>query len=303
MLANSSSASTAPPALAPTAETEVAVGGRGVNLTLQRYLQAFRTPKGIFAASMIGVLTAVAFLAPVIFPGGYDLQTRTALLPISAAHPFGTDEIGRDILVRSIYGLRTDLTLVYIALPITLAIGTLLGLIGFVSGLLGTAVQRVLDLIVGFPSLILGISVVLVLGPGWPALLISIVVIGLPTFGRLARSSLLSLQQREFVIAARTLGIGRFTIMLRHILPNALDAIIVQGALFVVHAIFLESSLSIVGLGIQPPQPSLGTLLNSGMRYITQSPTYIVGPILILLLLALAFSLLADALNQTVNRA
>jgi peptide/nickel transport system permease protein len=288
--------------VAPAAVADTPAGPR-INLTLYRYLQAFRTPKGIFAAAAIALLTAAAFLAPVIFPGGYDLQSRSALLPISGAHPFGTDEIGRDILVRSLYGLRTDLTLVYVALPITMAIGTLLGLIGFVSPLLGTAVQRVLDLIVGFPSLILGISVVLVLGPGWPALLTSICIIGLPTFGRLARSSLLSLQLREFVIAARTLGISRWTVMVRHILPNALDSIIVVGALFVVHAIFLESGLSIVGLGIQPPEPSLGTLLNSGMRYINQSPTYIVGPVLILLLLALAFSLLTDALNQTVNRA
>ena len=143
---------------------------------------------------------------------------------------------------------------------------------------------------------------VLVLGAGFESLLVSIIIIGLPTFGRLARASLLAQQQREYVIAARTLGISRPRIMVRHILPNALDAIIVQGAVFVVHAIFFEASLSIVGLGIQPPAPSLGSLLNVGMQYITQSSTYILGPTIILLLLAFALSLLTDALNETVNR-
>ncbi|BCW05923.1 ABC transporter permease [Arthrobacter sp. NtRootA1] len=275
---------------------------RRFNLTASRYLQAFRQPKGIFAATVIVVLTTAAFLAPAVFPGGYDQQGRDALLPMSPEHLFGTDELGRDILVRSLFGLRTDLTLVYIAAPITMAVGTLLGLIGFVSKTTGTLIQRILDVIVGFPGLVLGICVVLVLGTGFPALLISIVVIGLPTFGRLARAALLSQQQREYVTAARTLGISRSTIVVRHLLPNAVDAIIVQGAVFIVHAVFLEASLSIVGLGIQPPQPSLGALLNTGMRYITQSPTYILGPIIILLLLAFAFSLLTDALNETVNR-
>lgn len=277
--------------------------GRPFSVTLSRYLQAFRTPKGTLAGVIIVVLTVIAILAPFIFPGGYDVQSRFALQPPAAAHPFGTDEIGRDILVRSVYGLRTDLSLVYLALPLAMVIGTLIGLIGFVSPLAGMVVQRLIAVILGFPGLILGISIVLVLGAGWTALLVAMIILGLPAFGRLARSSLLSLQQREYVIAAQTLGVGRMTIMLRHILPNALDAIIVQGALFVVYAIFLESSLSIVGLGIQPPEPSLGSLLNLGMRYIQQSPTYILGPIGVLLLLALGFSMLADALNRTVNRA
>jgi peptide/nickel transport system permease protein len=175
-------------------------------------------------------------------------------------------------------------------------------LLGAISARLGVWVQRALDIIVGFPGLILGICVVLVMGAGYNALLVAIVIAGLPSFGRLARATLLTQQQREYVIAARTLGVGKWQIMVRHILPNAVDPIIVQGAVFVVAAIFIEAALSIVGLGLQPPQPSLGILLNVGMRYITRAPFYILGPTLILLFVALAFSLLADALNQTVNR-
>lgn len=273
-----------------------------LGLTARRYLGAFRTPRGITASALIVVLTLLGFLAPVLFPGGYDLQTDDTLKGITGAHVFGTDELGRDLFIRAIYGLRTDLALVYIAVPITMVVGTLVGLLGAVSRPLGTLTQRVLDIIIGFPSLILGISVVLVLGTGFTGLLVSIIIIGLPTFGRLARQTMLAQQQREYVTAARTLGISRWKVMLRHILPNTVDPIIVQGAVFIVHAIFLEAALSIVGLGIQPPQPSLGALLDTGMRYINQSPTYILGPIVILLLVAFAFSLLTDALNGTVNR-
>jgi peptide/nickel transport system permease protein len=275
---------------------------RRLGITAQRYLGAFRTPRGVTASIFILGLTLVAFLAPVIFPAGYDVQTGRTLSAPSLNHLFGTDELGRDILIRSVYGLRTDLELVYVAVPLTMVIGTLLGLLGAVSRTAGTITQRILDIIVGFPGLILGISVVLVLGSGFSGLLLSVVIIGLPTFGRLARQTMLAQQQREYVVAARTLGIKRWTIMGRHILPNIVDPIIVQGAVFLVHAVFLEAALSIVGLGIQPPAPSLGALLNTGMRYINQSPTYIVGPIVILLLLAFGYSLLTDALNKTVNR-
>lgn len=273
-----------------------------INASLRRYVRAFQTPKGIIATALILLFTGVAFLAPVLFPDGYDSQTNDALAGVSPQHPFGTDELGRDIFVRSIFGLRTDLILVYVAGPISMLLGTFLGLLGAVSARLGSAVQRALDIIIGFPGMILGICIVIILGTGWQSLLIAIVIFGLPAFGRLARSSLLTQQQREYVIAARTLGVGRWRIMLRHILPNAADPILVQGPVFIVSSIFLEAGLSIVGLGIQPPEPSLGALLNVGMRYVTQAPTYIIGPTVLLLLVALSFSLLADALNETVNR-
>lgn len=275
---------------------------RRLNPALARYLQAFTTPKGQIGLGLVIMLSALALFAPLLFPGGYDLQSRDSLAPASWAHPFGTDELGRDIFVRSIYGLRTDLALAGIAVPISMILGTFLGLSGALSPRLGVLVQRGLDIIVGFPGLILAICVVLVVGTGWTALLIAIVIGGLPSFGRLARATLLSQQHQEYVVAARTLGVSKGRIMLRHILPNAVDPIIVQGAVFVVGAVFTEAALSIVGLGLQPPEPSLGILLNVGMRYITLSPFYILGPTLILVLLALAFSLLADALNSTVNR-
>ena len=275
---------------------------RTLNPTLQRYILALTTPKGLVAITLVIAITAIALLAPVLFPQGYDEQTRNSLAGASWAHPFGTDEIGRDLFVRSIYGLRTDLGLIYSAVPLSMAIGTILGLLGIVSRRLGEWVQRGLDVIAGFPGLILGICIVVVVGTGWLALFLAITVAGLPSFGRLARATLLAQMNREYVIAAMTLGVSKWKIMLRHILPNAAETVIAQGAVFVVAAVFIEAALSIVGLGLQPPEPSLGTLLNIGMLFVTLTPLYVLGPTAILILLALAFSLLADALNEAVNR-
>lgn len=270
---------------------------------LRRYLQAFRTPKGAIGAALLIVLVAAALLAPAIFPAGYDVQTSGSLLAPSWAHPFGTDELGRDIFTRTIYGLRTDLSIVAVAVPLGLVVGTALGMLGAISAGAGTAVQRLLDVIVGFPGIVLGVCIVVVLGPGWLSLVLAIAISSLPTFGRLSRATMLSQSQREYVTAARTLGVGRVTIVMRHILPNAIDPILVAGSVYVVYAIFIEAGLSIIGLGIQPPEPSLGSLLNNATRFINQAPTYIVGPTVVLFLLALSFSLISDALNRTVNRA
>ncbi|GAB3969798.1 ABC transporter permease [Actinoallomurus acanthiterrae] len=275
---------------------------RRLNPTLARYLSAFRTPKGMTGLAILLVLGLAALLAPVLFPGGYDRQGRTSLTGMSADHIFGVDEYGRDIFVRSVYGLRIDLSLILTAVPLCMVIGTLLGLSGAISERLGAAVQRVLDVILGFPGLILGICLVAVLRPGWSALFLTILITGLPSTGRLARGAWLSQQNREYVLAARVLGVSRWQLLLRHVLPNAMDAIVVNGAVWMVVGVYIEAGLSIVGLGVQPPTPSLGVLLNNGLRFITQSSTYIVGPALLILLLAVGFGLVSDALNEAVNR-
>ncbi|MGW0200919.1 ABC transporter permease [Nonomuraea sp. NPDC003201] len=275
---------------------------RRLNPTLARYLSAFRTPKGVIGLSILAVMSLAALLAPVLFPGGYDEQGREALTGISAGHIFGVDEFGRDIFVRSVYGLRIDLSLIFTAVPLSMAIGVLLGLSGALSEHLGSAVQRLLDVIIGFPGLILGICLVAILGPGWPALFLTILISGLPTAGRLARGAWLAQQSREYVLAARVLGVSRPQVLVRHVLPNAMDSAVVNAAVWMVVGVYIEAGLSIVGLGVQPPTPSLGVLLNNGLRFVTQSPTYIVGPALLLLLVAVGFSLVSDALNEAVNR-
>jgi len=270
--------------------------------TLQRYLSAFRTPRGVIGAVILAVLIVLAVGAPILFPGGYDQQTREALAGPSAAHLFGTDELGRDLLVRTVYGLRTDFSIIIVAVPLSMIIGTTLGLLGALSRIAGSFVQRILDIILGFPGVVLGVCIALIMGPGWAALVVAITIAGLPSFGRQARAAMLVQMNQEYVVAARTLGVGKGTILARHILPNAIDPILVGGAIFVVVAVFIEAGLSIIGLGIQPPEPSLGSLLNVGIRFIEQAPMYILGPTLVLILLSMSFSLLSDALNETVIR-
>jgi peptide/nickel transport system permease protein len=268
--------------------------------TWRRYAAAFKRPRGAAGGALLVLLILAAALAPVLFPEGYDDQSGGALAGPSAAHWLGTDELGRDILARTVFGLRTDISLLLTAVPLSAAVGTLMGLAGVIARWLGTGMQRVLDIILGFPGLILGMTVVLVVGTGWLSLFLAIFVVGLPTFGRLARGGLLVEQEREYVLAARVLGVRKRTVMLRHVLPNIVDPIVVTAAVFMVVAIFIEAGLSIVGLGIAPPVPSLGAMLNTGARYVEVHPAYIIGPGLVLLLLALAFTLLSDALNKAV---
>lgn len=272
------------------------------NASVRRYFAAFRSPRGIIGAAIVVLLVVLALLTPLLFPGGYDQQSANSLQGPGPSHLLGTDELGRELLVRTLYALRTDLSIIVVAVPLSMVIGTALGLIGFLSRLAGSVVQRVLDIILGFPGVILGICIVLIMGAGWGALVVAITVGGLPHFGRQARAAMLEQTQREYVTAARALGVGRGRILVRHILPNTVDPIIVGGAVFVVYAIFIEAGLSIIGLGIQPPNPSLGALLNVGIRFVSRAPMYVLGPTIMLILLALAFSLIADALNETVNR-
>lgn len=275
---------------------------RRLNPTLQRYVSAFRTPKGAIGATIVALMIFMAFMAPVLFPGGYDQQGSESLVGPSADHIFGIDEYGRDLFVRSMYGLRIDLSLILTAVPASAALGTLIGLSGALSERLGVLLQRVLDMILGFPGLVLGVCMVAILGPGWLPLFLTIFISGLPSAGRYARNAWLNQQSREYVVAASVLGVSRRRILARHILPHALDACVVNAAVWMVVGVYIEAGLSIVGLGIQPPTPSLGVLLNNGLRFVTESPTYVIGPALLLLLVAVAFSLLSDAFNEAVNR-
>jgi peptide/nickel transport system permease protein len=247
---------------------------------------------------LVGTIAGAAVAAPLLFPDGYDVQSPDALLGPSLTRPFGTDEVGRSVFVRTIYGVRADLSLVLIAIPIGAIVGTLFGLLGTIHPVAGNAAQRILDIVTGFPSLILGISVALVLDPGWLALLVALSIFTTPQFGRLARSTFLTQQHRDYVLAARMLGVRRRKILTRHMLPFTADAALTQCVAAAAAAIFLESSLSLVGLGIQPPRPSLGVLLNRGARYVDFQKFYVIGPALVLLLLVVGFTLVADELNE-----
>jgi len=284
------------------AEQGIEVGAEARTAKKRSRLRAvLATPKGVLGFSIVGSLGLLALLAPTIFPDGFDQQSRDALVGPSSRHLFGTDEVGRDIFVRTVYSLRTDLSLIFSAVPVAAVIGTLLGLAGVVSRRLGNATQRLFDIILGFPGLVLGITIATILNPGWWSLAITIAILSIPGFGRVARAQLLSEQESEYVLAARVLGVSRWRILSRHILPNVLEPAVVQLALAMVLGVFIESALSLVGLGIQPPSPSIGTLLNSSIRFMSVQQTYVLGPTLTLLVLALGLNLIADSLNSSLE--
>ncbi|QOL83015.1 ABC transporter permease [Pseudooceanicola spongiae] len=269
---------------------------------LRTYASAFRRPRGMLGLAILSVIVLAGLASPWLWPGGVDQQSRDSLLGMSLAHPFGTDQLGRDIFMRTIYAAKISLGISVVAVPIGMVLGTLMGLSGMISPRLGTICVSLFDLLLGFPGLILAILIVLMVGTGWLSLVLTISLLSIPQFGRLARGAFLSEQAREYVQAATLLNISKTKIMLRHILPNTLDPLVVQLGLVLINGVFIEAAISLVGLGIQPPTPSLGTLLNSGIRYIYQQPLYAAGPTVLLLLLALSFNLMADALNAATGR-
>lgn len=254
---------------------------------------------GSRVATVMAILAVVtALLAPLIAPYGANEQSAEAFAGIGAAHLLGTDELGRDILSRVIFGMRADLYLALIAIPIGAMIGIGLGLCGMLAGTLGQLAARLFDVIIGFPTIILGIAVAMVASPGLRAVAITIAVVNIPVFGRLARAGMLTQLGREYVTAARSLGATKLRILWWHILPNVRSAFLVQSAISVADAVFIEGSLSILGLGIQPPAPSLGSLVQSGLPYVTTSPLYVLAPTFAVGWIILSFSLMADALKR-----
>lgn len=264
-----------------------------------RYLAAFKTPQGIIGLSLLLAIVLIAVLGPLLLQFTPYQQSDTALSGPSGEHLLGTDELGRDILARVLAGTRIDLLICLIAVPLSAALGTLLGLIGGLSKIAGEVFQRLFDVLLGFPGIILGIAVSLVLGAGFTAIIVAIVLTTIPIFGRQARSALLAQLSRDYVTAAEVIGVPKLMVLLRHVLPNVLDAVLTLVAVIMANAVKIEGGLSVVGLGVQAPQPSLGAMISSGSTYLFQSSLYALTPVLILAFLVFAFTLISDSLNKT----
>ncbi len=252
------------------------------------------------------VIASLLVLALVVFIGlfgpqlsGYDPNDQAAerLLSPSTAHLLGTDELGRDLFTRVAVGIRVDLLVVLIAVPLALVIGSVLGMLSAAARFTDTVIQRIFDVVLAFPPLILGLAVAALLEPGLSAVLVTVVVADIPIFGRVLRTAVLEQRAREYVLAERLIGVGRLRLYLRHVLPNSVGVLIVQGGLSASLAVFLEGALSFIGLGVRPPDPSLGGLLNGSLIFLGQSPLYALGPIVVISALVLSFTALADAIQ------
>ncbi len=259
-------------------------------------------PIGAVGAALILLLLLFALAAPLISPYNPIAQDFKRLLPPSAEHLLGTDEFGRDILSRIIFGAQVSLQVGVISVGIALALGGLLGLIsGYYGGTVDLLMQRVIDIVLAIPNVILVIAMAGVIGPSMATAMVAIGLAYSPRFVRVVRGATLSAREEQYVEAARSVGVGTWRIMVLHILPNVTAPLIVQATLSFSTAILVEATLSFLGLGTQPPNPSWGTMLSSGRKYMELAPGLTVFPGLAIMLAVLGFNLLGDALRDALD--
>jgi peptide/nickel transport system permease protein len=252
---------------------------------------------------VIAAFVLLAVLAPLASP--YDpIATNWALVrkPMSAAHWFGTDELGRDIFTRVIFGARASLMAGLVSVSIALVIGVPVGMVaGYRGGFVDALISRITDAMLACPFLILAIALAAFLGPSLSNAMIAIGITATPIFVRLTRAQVMNVKVEDYVEAARALGNPSWRIALFHILPNILPALLVQATLSIAAAIIAEAALSFLGLGQQPPAPSWGSMLNAAQRFLTQAPWMAIWPGLAIFLTVLSFNLVGDGLRDALD--
>jgi len=253
----------------------------------------------VLALAMVAMALAAPWLAP------YDPNAQDVLLklePPSAAHPFGTDDFGRDVLSRVIYGARISLFVGAVATLVGVLVGTI---IGVVSGYFGKFVDRVItaltDVLLSFPQLIMGLILVAVLGASLTNLILAIAITAVPAFVRVARASTLAMKERDFVDACRSLGFGDGRIMFMHVLPNILDEVVVMGSLWFAAAIRTESTLAFIGLGVPPPTATWGGIIRDGFDNLLDAPWLSIFPSIAILVIMIALNLIGDGLRDATD--
>ena len=264
---------------------------------------ALRSGRGLIGVILVAIVALAGLLAPWLAPYAPDQQFAGATLADpSGTHLLGTDSVGRDILSRTVYGIRIDLLVIFVAVPIGALAGSALGLAAARFGRLDTVIQRAFDLILAFPAIVLAIALTMVLGPGVVTIGVVIGLAEIPVFGRLIRTSVLQVRQLPYVEAARSLGASEEWILRRHILPNCLEPVTVQLALAMSVGVFVEGAMSFLGLGVTPPAPSLGSLIKEGTQSAYHSPFFVVGPLAVVVVLGLGLLLVSQALAARSRR-
>lgn len=264
----------------------------------------FRKNKiALVGTSIVFFFVLVALFAPLIAPQGIneqDLPNR--LQPPSADFWFGTDDFGRDIFSRVVYGARLSLTVGFLAVVGSAIVGSMLGIIaGYYGKWVDTIISRLFDIMLAFPSILLAIAVVSILGPSLRNALIAIAIINIPNFGRLIRSRVLSVKEEEYIMAAKAIGMSDRRILFSHVLPNSMTPIIVQGSLAVATAILEAAALGFLGLGAQIPEPEWGAMLAASRALLVQAPWTLFFPGLAIMLAVLGFNLMGDGLRDALD--
>jgi len=253
----------------------------------------------LIVALAIAAAVAGPFISP-YDPSAQELSRR--LERPSVQHPFGLDELGRDILARILAGARISLLVGLAVVSVSSLVGMALGSIaGYFGGGVDDAISRVIDVMMAFPGILLAIALVAVLGPSLTNVVLALSVIGWVGYARLVRGQALRAREFEFVQAARALGAGPSRIVIRHVLPTAFPAVVVQATLGMAGAIIAEAALSFLGLGVQPPTPSWGTMLDAGRSHLLDAPHLTIFPGLAIAVLVLGFNFLGDGLRDRVD--
>jgi peptide/nickel transport system permease protein len=269
-----------------------------------RFISRFLRHRLAVTGTLIVLLLAfTALFGGSLAPYDYTQMDFTAqFAPPSLAHPFGTDEFGRDIFTRVLHGAAVSLKVALIAVGISGSLGVLLGMLaGYLGGWLDEVIMRLMDILFAFPAVLLAITVMAILGRGVTNAMIAIAIVYIPIFARVTRGAVIGVRGREFVTAARALGLGAGGIMRRHVFPNSTGPIIVQTSLSLAFAILAEAALSFFGLGTQPPDPSWGRMLAEGRSYLAQAPWMGIFPGLAIMISVLGFNLLGDGLRDLLD--
>ena len=257
----------------------------------------------LFGLSVVLFFIAIAILAPWLAP--YDpLATSWSAVRAApeAAHPFGSDELGRDVLSRIIWGARASLLAGVVSVSISLALGVPIGMAaGYLGRWVDALISRITDAMLACPFLILAIALAAFLGPSLTNAMIAIGISATPVFIRLTRGTTLAVKAEDYVLAARAIGNGPLRIAVRHVLPNIVAPLLVQATLAIAAAVIAEASLSFLGLGQQPPQPSWGSMLNVAKNYIDNAPWMAIWPGVSIFLLVLSFNLVGDGLRDALD--
>jgi ABC-type dipeptide/oligopeptide/nickel transport system permease subunit len=262
-----------------------------------------RQKNGLVGVAIAGVVFAVAVLAPAIAPyDPYRIDMAESLRPPCLAHPFGTDVFGRDVMSRLMHGARISLEVSVLSRVISILIGTLLGLVaGYFGGRIDSVIMRSSDVTLAYPGLLLLVAVMAAVGPNLASLIVALGIVGWAPVARIVRSQVLSIREREFVLAVRSLGGGAERIMARHILPNCASQLVIVFSMGLGMGIMAESSMSFLGLGAQPPLPSWGAMISSGLDYLRVAPWMSLAPGLGITIAVLGFNLLGDACRDVLD--
>ncbi len=257
----------------------------------------------IVSAAVIALFVFGAVFAPVLTPYEYDtINLSDRLAAPSLAHLFGTDEGGRDILTRMLYGSRVSLIIGIVPTLLSVVAGTFIGMVaGYHGGKVDTVIMRVADIVMSFPTMLLAMVVMYTLGGGTANVFLTMVLVGWAAVARVVRAETLKLKESEYVEAARIIGVRQARVILRHILPNCLPTVIVLFTLEIPSSILTESSLSFLGMGVQPPNASWGLMVSDGREFLYHAPWLCFAPCLAIMAIVLAFNYLGDGLRDVLD--